>query len=139
MNMQYAFHKLNARSLLAGLLATSLGLLSACGGGGDTGPAQCTTCGTESGDVQVTNRAARACELLVEATGGQIVSVDVRAGAAGKAIQEGDRAGISIISASAEPLADTPATIRFTGTLKLLDATCYGAAGEALAAGGVQL
>lgn len=130
--------KSNPRLLVAGLLASALLFLPACGKGGEpSGP--CVDCGAESGQLRVTDPSARACETLVEAAGGRVVSVEFGAGSQGKSVQEGDRAGISVVSTTGAPLPETVGTIRFDGALKVLQSTCYGADGEALVGDGVKL
>lgn len=117
------------------LVASTLATLAACGSGSTEpdGPK------AESGQITVSSQAARGCEALVEATGGKVLAVEFGAGATGKLVLEGDRAGLSFISTSADPLPSKAGTIRFTGRVKVLSSTCYGEAGAALAGDGVQL
>lgn len=124
--------------LIAGLLAGAL-TLSACSGENGATPPPCTECGTQSGQLRVPDRSARACEVLVEATDGRVASVDFEAGVVGKAIVEGDRAGIALIATGAAPLPEVAGTVHFDGALKHVESTCFGETGEAIAGSGVDL
>ena len=123
--------------ITAGLLTLGLSLLTACGNNNQTDA--CEDCDLESGQIQVIQPSARACEALVEATGGRIAGVDFAAGTDGRVVVEGDRAGVSFVANGADPLPNAAGTVRFTGALKVVRSTCYGPAGDALSGDGVQL
>lgn len=125
--------------LLAGLLAALLSGLPACSGDNGKTPPPCDDCGAQAGQLRITNRDARACEALVEATAGRVATVEFESGVVGKAISEGDRAGVSLIATGAAPLPEIAGTVRFDGTLKLIDSTCFDAAGQPLAGNSVEL
>ena len=59
--------------LHAGLVAGLLALLPACGDNASNN-AQCTDCGSETGQLRLTDPNARACEALIEAT--ESVTID---------------------------------------------------------------
>lgn len=123
-----------------GFVACGL-LTSACSGGDSDAPSgpNNDNIPTLQGQLRLANGEARACEALLEATGGQIVAVDFDTASVGKAIPEGDRAGISIVSSGAGALPQVVGTVRFTGELQLLRSSCFAADGSALAGEGLTL
>ncbi|MEQ9500569.1 MAG: hypothetical protein RIT81_27110 [Deltaproteobacteria bacterium] len=125
--------------LLAGAIAGVMAFVPACSGDKAADPDPCLDCDAQAGQLRVTNRSARACELLVEATDGRVISVDFGADVSGKAISEGDRSGISLISNGAAALPEIAGIIHFDGALKLLQSTCFDEAGGALAGDSVEL
>ena len=125
------------KCLLRPAAILTVGALSACGGGdggnGDNpGPGGVDPGGPPvvQGQLRVTSSDARACEALVEARGGQLVSIEVAGGAIGKMVREGDRAGISIISAGSAPLPEVVATLQSSGSAQILSTACYDAQGQ---------
>lgn len=92
----------------------------------------------ESGSLQVSGN-AHACEALVEASGGFVQGAEFASGTRGKLVREGDRAGISVISAGSAALPALAATLNFTGTLVVVSTACYGSDGAALAGSGLTL
>ena len=129
-------------SLLAttALLVGAVGM-PACGAGGEAGaPDACVDCPeAATGQLRVANAAARACEVLLEASNGRVVSIDFDGGALGQMVREGDRAGISIISQGAGPLPERPISLGFTGQLSLLSSACYDEGGRVLPGEGLAL
>ena len=123
------------------LIVCGMSLLAACSGS-DGSAEPCTTCGddpAESGALRVVNSAAHACEALVEATDGRVVSVDFAGATVGRMVRQGDRAGISVISDGTAALPSIAGAIRFSGELKLLSHACYGRNGDVLVGEGLTL
>lgn len=131
-------------TLLPALALTLAGAVSGCGGGdgGTADPGReplCEDCPQEVGQIRVVDTSALACDALLEAVGGVVLALDVEGGAVGKMVKEGDRAGISVVARGTAALAPDAVSVRFTGELRLLNSTCYGASGEALPGPGLAL
>lgn len=134
-------HPIKTPSLvISGVLAVVMTIFVGCSSSDATSvPDPCENCGAETGQILVTNRAARACQLLVEATDGRVASVEFGDGVIGEAIPEGDRAGVSIVSNGAEPLPEIAGTVRFDGSLKVVQSACFDEAGNRLDGNGITL
>lgn len=115
---------MTTRSATAALLALGTAwLLGACSDDTRREPSPCSTC--DHARLEVSDRAARACEALVEAKGGRVASVGFDAALEGRSVTEGDRSGIAWTARADAALPRASADIAFTGTLSLLTSNCY--------------